>query len=102
MIEKREIEDQGKEMVDADNENRKPFCQGCGHEILEISQTQYEYIYWKWDEKTKSFEKKQDDYGGDADKPKHICHVKGCNCESENSDNEFLDMNSGSSIGVDF
>lgn len=100
---RKEIIDQSQEMIHAGNENRKPFCQGCTHEIIEITQTQHDYIYWKWDEDSKCFIKQRDDYsGGDAEKPKHICHVKGCNCESEFSSDEFLDDNSGASIGVDY
>ena len=98
----KEIKSQAQEMIDAQKENRKPFCQGCNHEIIENSQTQHDYIYWTWDEKEKCFIKQKADYNGDAEKAKHICHVKGCNCESEFSTDEFLDQNSGSSIGVDY
>jgi len=52
--------------------------------------------------KENALSNKKNVYSGSADKPKHICQVKGCNCESEFSTNDFLDMNSGSSIGVDY
>lgn len=98
----KEVNDQSQEMICAETEKRNPFCQGCEHEIFEITQTQHEYIYWKWNEESKCFIKVKDDYNGDAEKPKHICHVNGCHCESEFSSDEFLDDNSGSSIGVDY
>ena len=98
----KKVNDQAEEMILAEKEKRKPFCQGCGHQIMEITQTQYEDIDWTWDEKGKCFIKQKNEYSGSAEKPKHICQVEGCNCESEFSTNDFLDMNSGSSIGVDY
>jgi len=59
MTDKKEIEDQAQEMIQAEKEKRKPFCEGCSHEVTEITQTQYEDIDWTWDEKGKCFIKQK-------------------------------------------
>ena len=64
----------------AHKEGRQPLCVYCG-EPLEISQTQSEFIYWRWNKKQKKFLKLDTD--GDADKP--FC----CACEARDWD--FLD-----------
>ena len=66
----------------AKQENRQPRCIYCG-KPLEIAQTQSQYIYWHWDDNTKSYCK--DDSDGDAETP--FC-VK---CEARDWD--FIDSN---------
>lgn len=89
---------QKQEMQDAQNKKRIPKCVSCNHKLLEISQTQYDYIDWIWNEATGRY--KKTDSHGDADKPRHNCHVKDCPCEYQ--DWEFLDENSEADLGVSF
>ena len=56
---------------------RQTLCPYC-HMPLEISQTQYEFIDWKWNDKKKRYDKVMS--GGDADKPFRIeCETKDWN-----------------------
>lgn len=56
-------------------EKRQPICPFCG-EPLEVTQTQFTYIYWTWSDKKGRFVK--DDSRGDAEKP--FCVNCGMKC----------------------
>ena len=51
----------------AEKEGRQPNCIYCG-EPLDIGQSFYTYVWWKWSNETKKYEKFQENYA-DCDKP---------------------------------
>jgi len=53
------------EYMKAQKEKRQPHCPYCG-KPLEITQTQYSDITWKWNDKKKRYTKYED---GEAEKP---------------------------------
>jgi len=62
------------EYEQAKREGRQPNCPYCG-EPLEINETQYEHIRWRWDEEQGGYVKQDDD--GDADRPYCAsCHTE--------------------------
>jgi hypothetical protein len=79
--------DQAEEMRLAAQQKRQPICIYCRHPLDNLTQTQYQFIYWTWNPKTKTYDK--DDSQGDADKAYHKCEVCGC----ETKDWDFVDQN---------
>jgi hypothetical protein len=51
----------------AEKEGRQPNCISCG-EPLEIGQSFYTDVWWKWDPDTRRYQKFQEDYAN-CDKP---------------------------------
>lgn len=88
-----DVQDQAEEMQMALKEERQPRCINCEQLLDNITQIQYEYIVWTWNDKLKRFVKDNDD-GGDSDKP--ACGKCG------NKDYEYLDQESGATMGVNY
>ncbi len=64
---------QRQELADAAKEHRQPFCVYCKKPLERVSQTQYTYLDWIWDEQAGVFVKADSDLDGSgaADKPYH-------------------------------
>ena len=63
-----DIDPEIREMFEtAEKEGRQPNCISCG-EPLEIGQSFYTNVWWKWNLETKKYEKFQED-SADCDKP---------------------------------
>ena len=75
------------EYQQAKEEGRQPNCPYCG-QPLEVRETQYEYLTWRWSEALGRFVKHK---SGDADKP--YC------AKCEERDWDFLDENYEDIIG---
>lgn len=53
----------------ARKEGRQPICPYC-HKVLQITQTQYKYINWVWDQNKRAYIKDETD--GEEEKPSCI------------------------------